>query len=56
MHFCDFTNIVPNIYELTTHISMIYARKASEHTNEAIFQDYQYLACLPRLLNTASMR
>ena len=56
MHFCNFTNIVPNVYELTTHISMIYVRKTSEHTNKAIFQEYLYVVCPPRLLNTASMR
>ena len=55
MHFCYFTNIVPNVYELTTHISMIYVKKTSEHTNKAIFQEYQHLVCPPRLLNTASI-
>ena len=56
MQFCNFNNIAPNVYELTTHIRMIYVRETAEHTNKAIFQDYQYLVCPPRLLNTASMR
>ena len=56
MHFCNFTNIVPNVYELTPHISMIHVIKTSEHTNKAIFQEYQHLVCPTLLLNTASMR
>ena len=48
MQFCNFTNIVPNLHKLTTHISMIYEEN---HQNTQIkhFLRISILVCPPRL-------